>query len=394
MDGRLRTPIGAACVRCNARLSRQKTMRTGWTSGRKDWDDCVKELAMRGFTLRALLHLYKMLGTVKVMPHYDPTRHTTADVVRQAIVPLSRSQRYGNCALATVLMKGRPTLPRKMVTHTWSNLFSHLVAAIVADALGEPEYGHVVQRMQKDITALESELSWKGKLNETYWVCAVSVNQHAGICDMVFPTDIDPATGLQHPACPCAAKKHLSNTPPTRPDGQGIRCEMNKFDDMMEYLAELVPNFAQVIAVDASFNLFQRAWCVAELHRAHTLQMPQHMRLHCEHSCSLHQQNLKDLKVEDMRASNPDDKEMILGKIADKAAFNAEIQHLIFGEGGLLQGWRTGFDMVAMLGKVARRGYERMSSSSSSMGSQTRSASPSGAAEAPSAPAAAGACPV
>ena len=40
---------------------------------------------------------------------------------------------------------------------------------------------------------------------------------------------------------------------------------MNKFDDMIEYLAARDPDFGQVIAVDGDFVLFSRAWCVAEI---------------------------------------------------------------------------------------------------------------------------------
>ena len=52
---------------------------------------------------------------------------------------------------------------------------------------------------------------------------------------------------------------------------------MDKFDEMMKMLNEKseVGEFGQVIAVDRKFEIFERAWCVAELaqaHRSHILQ--------------------------------------------------------------------------------------------------------------------------
>ena len=51
---------------------------------------------------------------------------------------------------------------------------------------------------------------------------------------------------------------------------------MNKFDYMMEIIAEKSVNFAQVLAIDQQFGLFHRAWCIAELAEARLLRMPQH----------------------------------------------------------------------------------------------------------------------
>lgn len=51
------------------------------------WTQKVEELAQRGITIRQLLDFYASLGTL--MPHFDPDRSTTHDVVRQAIIPNS-----------------------------------------------------------------------------------------------------------------------------------------------------------------------------------------------------------------------------------------------------------------------------------------------------------------
>ena len=45
---------------------------------------------------------------------------------------------------------------------------------------------------------------------------------------------------------------------------------MNKFDEMMAFLAARDPEFCQVVAVDSDFGVFTRAWCMAEVAQART----------------------------------------------------------------------------------------------------------------------------
>jgi len=331
-----------------------------WTTGDEGWDRKVLDLAGRGITLRALLRFYRRLGTSSVMPHFDPAKHSTADVARQAIIPLSKDTRHGSSSMSTVLMQGRSVFPMKMVTHSWSNRFSHLVAAVVADALDLPEYEAVLGRLDRfEIGALEEELYWKSKLDQTFWICLFAVNQHASICGRILPQECDPVTGRQPLPCACGFGKFGSQTPPLRHDGQSILCEMNKFDDMMACIAAAEPGFAQLLAVDKDFTIFRRAWCVAEIHQAYSLRLPQKMLVFSEATLTRHKSYLKTLKVEDMEASHPADRDMILARISDKASFNEEVQRLLFDKGGLLEEWQGGFDHMTMLGEVARRGYER-----------------------------------
>lgn len=334
-----------------------------WSTGDAEWDSKVWELSKRGLSLRALLSFYKRLGTPEVMPHFDPERHTTSDVVRCAIIPMSKEGKNGPCGLSTILMGDRPTVPRKMVTHSWSNLFSHLVGAIAADALGQVEYESVIGRLtDSELYTLECELYWKGKLDETYWVCCFSVNQHASICDAVAPCEIDSVTGKLHASCDCHTGKCQSTTPPLRADGESIPCEMNKFDDMMGCLSTKRRDFAHLVAVDQDFRLFTRAWCVAELYQAHMLSLPQSLCLHSGSGLKFHTTNLRCLRVEDMEASRRSDKDMILAKIEDMDAFNRNLQRLIFEEGGLLQAWMQNMDVASVLGTLARQGYQRAAS--------------------------------
>ena len=112
---------------------------------------------------------------------------------------------------------------------------------------------------------------------------------------------------------------------------------MNKFDDMMAFLARKDPNFTEVIAVDANLDLFGRAWCVAELFEAHRMGMAQNLMLRNTATLMTRQSTLQDIRVEDMKASRPEDVQQIIEKIPDKKAFNEKLQELIFdGQVGLL----------------------------------------------------------
>lgn len=71
------------------------------TTVTETWTEKVRELAGRGLTVRQLLEFYAMLGD-EVMQHFSPEESTTHDVVRQAIIPLSRQIRGRRRFLVTV----------------------------------------------------------------------------------------------------------------------------------------------------------------------------------------------------------------------------------------------------------------------------------------------------
>jgi hypothetical protein len=292
------------------------------------------ELAGRGFTLDALLKFYAELKT-KHMPHFDPVVHTTADVVRQAIIPASSAARS---SLAEVMMDGVPTRPLKMITHNWGNLFRNLVAAICADALEEAEYCRIAYMLDTEFDRVRGWLSASGKLQLTYWVCAFSVNQHCTICGENLGSAKDPVSGKVHPVCECGMPKIWNKTAPTTVDGQSINCEVNKFEDMMELLSASDPAFQQVVATDFHFTLFSRAWCVAELAAAHRMGMHQCLKFYSAHDLEEHESKLKGLKVQDMKASRPEDVLAILNHIPDLDGFNAALQTLLFED--LLPAWK------------------------------------------------------
>eukprot|EP00931_Biecheleriopsis_adriatica_P093535 TRINITY_DN67272_c0_g1_i1.p1 TRINITY_DN67272_c0_g1~~TRINITY_DN67272_c0_g1_i1.p1 ORF type:complete len:587 (+),score=64.37 TRINITY_DN67272_c0_g1_i1:33-1793(+) len=193
----------------------------------------VTELAHRGFALSSLLVFWEMLLERRVMPSFDPHRSTTNDVVRQVIIPASRytsaSGEVSGSALATIWNRGHDSIPKRMVTHNWTNLFLDLVAAIIADSLNVPTFDEIAARIVdgEGFTAVKAELAANGALDLTFWVCAFSINQHASICGGFGPAPpvgsqqrigwdskrYDTVTGLEHPACRCSVPKIFNDEP-------------------------------------------------------------------------------------------------------------------------------------------------------------------------------------
>ena len=69
------------------------------------------------------------------------------------------------------------------VTHNWPNIFTHLVAACVADVLGAATYFQLIPHLST--VALLDDLMFEldhSHLSATIWICAFSVNQHSWIC--------------------------------------------------------------------------------------------------------------------------------------------------------------------------------------------------------------------
>ncbi|CAE7481138.1 unnamed protein product [Symbiodinium natans] len=323
------------------------------------WQQKVRELSQRGLSLDALLKFYGQLGR-DCMPHYRPDLHTTADVVRQAIIPGSAATAFGSCAMATVLMQGVATPAQRMVTHAWSNLFADLVAAVVADALDYSSYADVRERLKPGkLGHLYTELQQQDLLQLRYWICAFCVNQHAGICAGNPNQDRDPVTLQLHPVCDCGHPKFWNDTEPCRfgrSDGESVGCEMNKFSDMMSLLASHDPLFRQVVAVDQKFDLFSRAWCVAEISQAYSCNMGQRLLFHSQSNLDMHRESLDALKVEEMQASRPEDVKMILRKIGDVARFNDNLRWMILDEEkGLLKSWKDATDIANVVRRIAYR---------------------------------------
>ena len=309
-----------------------------------NWTSKVKELSMRGMTLRSLLQFYQ--ENLPSMPDwkYAPKEHKTRDVVRRAIIPLTSSE---ECAFSvSAFNKDGPKRAQVMVTHNWGNSFSDLLAAVLSDALQECSFSLPAELLQEECTFLQDLLAKMGRLDETYWICAFAVNQHISICHS-NPYDRDPFTNQLHPVCHCNSTNIIDS------DGRSASSEINKFDDMMRLLAT-TGGCRQVIAVDKPLDLFRRAWCVAEIAEAKRLQMDQSLKLWSKATLQERARTLENLDVRDMRASSEQDKELILGKIQDVDDFNAELQVLIFDpKSGLVATWNA-MDSLQQIGEVGR----------------------------------------
>eukprot|EP00931_Biecheleriopsis_adriatica_P025163 TRINITY_DN15531_c0_g1_i4.p1 TRINITY_DN15531_c0_g1~~TRINITY_DN15531_c0_g1_i4.p1 ORF type:complete len:783 (-),score=74.03 TRINITY_DN15531_c0_g1_i4:272-2620(-) len=326
------------------------------------WQDQVASLANRTLTVAELLAFYSSLGT-QMMPHFDPARSTTNDVVRQAIIPLSGGMGAEDggpqCCVHSMKSEGlrAGTISSNsctMVTHDWENRFCHLVAAVVAHFCQATcwqdiaaQLSQQVPERQEAIQDLERQLQQHGNLNSKIWICAFCVNQHASICGGFGPQPDrntepsrynewmrkrrDTVTGQEHPICDCNVPKYWNDSP--------VPCEMNKFDAMMAVLAKRYPDFTQLVAMDEEFGLLTRAWCIAELAEADRLRIRQRILIHSQGSLQKALQEVEQIRVQDCKASREQDKHDIIQRIGDAKdleAFNAQIQRLLLGASGLL----------------------------------------------------------
>ncbi|CAE8617680.1 unnamed protein product [Polarella glacialis] len=347
----------------------------GQQSSASSWDKTVLSLSTRSMEVEELLEFFCRLGPRQdasgaeaVMPSYDPWLSTTSDVVRGAIIPLSRAGdsglAYANC-LPGATASTSAALPDCMVSHTWSALFLDLVAAVVADALELDEYGKVAQRLAEPRGAQKLLQEVRRKSCQRYWICTFCVNQHAGICNG-FGTEPTPgsdqhsrwdagrrdtATGGVFGLCSCSEHKYFD----------GPMCEMNKFDDMMGLLQHRQPNLRHLVAVDRRFELFSRAWCVAELVQSYLSNLPQtvlllsNRALDVQAECLETYNFLATLTVLECKASREEDRLQILAKIPDVHEFDVQLQAVIFGSRGLLRNALAGFDRVDAAARAARR---------------------------------------
>ncbi|CAE7770911.1 BMY1 [Symbiodinium sp. CCMP2456] len=292
------------------------------TERSETWRKTVEELSTRGLTLNSLMKFYEedlcyVHGTYW---SYVPEKHKTRDVVRRVIIPLTAGQR---CAYATSSYnRDGPKTPKIMVTHNWGNHFKDLLAAIVAHALQECSF-QTAAKMLRDPVFLRGLLQENGRLNDVYWVCAFSVNQHVSICNK-NESDWDPIFMSLHPTCSC----------PCDPIRDPDKSEMNKFDDMMRHLADN-GGCEHLIAVDQSLDLFNRAWCIAEIAEARRLGMRQSLKLISNRVLLRRERSLRNLDIARMKCADSSDKTMILEKIEQYISverFNEQLRFLIFDE--------------------------------------------------------------
>merc|ERR1711920_770713 len=111
------------------------------------------------------------------------------------------------------------------------------------------------------------------------------------------------------------------------------------------------------IVVDKGFDVFSRAWCIAEIVQGSASGIGQSLILHSAESVDEHYVGLADLDVRDCKASRPEDKAAILAKITDIAAFNVHLQKLMSDADaeGLFSQWVDGECLACTVGRLSKR---------------------------------------
>ena len=280
---------------------------------RTDHAKTLDSLAHRAISLRSVVKFMQELYTR--MPHFDPHRSTTTDVVRFVIIPATRAL---GCSYAELVNQQARLLPQRMYTHAWGARFADTMAAVFADALGLSSYWQVKHLLHPDkLGLLEATLADKGALDSTIWMCIFGVNQHVSICDATFG-DKDTVTGDLATACDCGLPKYSC----------GELCEMNKFDDMLVIFQQSSPGYYHRVCCGESFLLLSRIWVIAEIAEAYRLGIPVGFVVHSP-QVLVAREYAAAIDVNQAQASRPEDVEFILGKIEDKAAFNTRVQCVV-----------------------------------------------------------------
>lgn len=123
---------------------------------------------------------------------------------------------------------------------------------------------------------------------------------------------------------------------------------------LVYFLAAKKPRFEHVIAVDAKFTLFERAWCVAELAEGSLRGVKQHLLVRSRSSLERNARKVWNLRIEDMKASRIEDIKGILDRIPDTAAFNRKLRVTIWDKNvGLMEVWK-GLDTTEQMSQIGR----------------------------------------
>lgn len=338
----------------------------------------VNELAHRAFTLRHLLAFLRDLFAE--MPKFDLETARTFDVVWDFIIPKTRQT---GLSYAEMMTMGQRLLPKKMYVHSWSNLFSHLLAAVFADALGHIEYWSTLRYLRADrIDVLEAMLEDAGLLEESCWICVFCVRQHLSICaspwvsgthggadtlttaastaDLGAAIAQRPPSGIAGAAAQalgfqngppglgfgCANEGHvarstsksLTRTPSScgrwnsracscgRPKiTGGAACETNKTEAVLTLCQHDSQDFRVVLVADADLRLLSRLWVLAETVAAFDMKI--HFQV-CMHSPNV-DAILRGLHFMDVRkasCSRLEDMQHLMRGVDDYDEFNFKVR--------------------------------------------------------------------
>jgi hypothetical protein len=136
------------------------------------------------------------------------------------------------------------------------------------------------------------------KLMMTYWICALSINQHTVACDKCEPVEWQ---------CKCRVTKITS----------GPTSEIGAFDIMMRVLTACDPQFYQVVATDKRAIVVNRVWVVAEIAEAIEQRLRQKILPHfpLRLSGSELRHKLKVISLQACEATEARDRELVLNRI-------------------------------------------------------------------------------
>ncbi|CAK9057763.1 unnamed protein product [Durusdinium trenchii] len=171
-----------------------------------------------------------------------------------------------------------------------------------------------------------------------------------------YSSKFDSVSKKEFTVCECEQKKIFSHKDP--------HCELNKFDDMMNYLQQKDRRFGQLVVVDEAFEVLNRAWCIAEIMEGNSLheeskscsQFQMRVNVFSRNSVDLHYDNLAVLDVTKCDATSEEDKQFILSKVSGREeAFNLKLQDLIFGCQGLFNPWIDVKERTRRVGLIWRR---------------------------------------
>jgi hypothetical protein len=222
------------------------------------------------------------------------------------------------------MMKEKKCDPQAILSHTWSNNFTHSVAACVADALGESYYFPIAARLRDydEVQHLIKELIKEGKATKTYWMCLVSINQHTIMC--------------RKKGCKCNKTKKVDHNDPS--------CEIGHFHEMIRFLHGKHPDFYQVICIDVAANVLDRIWVAAEVGEVHQSGLPQHMKFHVPFNLTDVgiQAKMRGLKVEECVAEEQAETDMILDFINRNQGYEDYNKRLIRAVSECSTNWEHG----------------------------------------------------
>ena len=198
---------------------------------------------------------------------------------------------------------------------SWSAIFEHLVACIVADALGLPTFHGALKRLRNSHFLLH-DLELREVGSACYWVDCFCFNMHDNICGHVGVPSHDAVTGMPHPECTCRNRKRWKDSE---------LCEIDKSREVIR-----AGRVRMLVVVDETFAIFQRVWCIAEMIEAKKQDIPV-VPIVLEHFAPAvcEQFEFFDIRQSAYTITRLEDKDMVLSEVPDLDEFNRYLRHVV-----------------------------------------------------------------